>query len=109
MEAQILKKQKFYPYITEVLTYILPPVTVMEVLLFVFWRGGFYPFGEKSIAWCDMSQQTVPMLAALRSALRGESSLLYSFSQAGGVGIFPAICFFVLSLSLIHISEPTRP
>ena len=104
MEAQILKKQKFYPYITEVLTYILPPVTVMAVLLFVFWRGGFYPFGEKSIAWCDMSQQTVPMLAALRSALRGESSLLYSFSQAGGVGIFPAICFFVLSpFSLISL------
>ena len=76
----------------------------MAVLLFTFWRGFYYPFGERSIAWCDMSQQTVPLLAVLRSALRGEGSLFYSFAQAGGVGIFPALCFFVLSpFSLISL------
>ena len=26
---------------------------------------GFYPFGERSVVWCDMDQQYVPMLMEL--------------------------------------------
>ncbi len=93
-----------------ILPYIIPPVTVMAMLLFTFWRACCYPFGGKSIAWCDMSQQTIPLLAVFRSALRGESSMFYSFAQAGGSGIFPALCFFVLSpFSLISLCyEPAQ-
>jgi len=84
--------------------YLFPPLAVAVILLITFASGGFYPFGEKSVAWSDMSQQSIPLLSVFRSALLGESSLFFSFSQAGGVGIFPALCFFVLSpFSLISI------
>ncbi|MBQ3049637.1 MAG: YfhO family protein [Oscillospiraceae bacterium] len=84
--------------------YIIPPVMTSAVILFCFSLFSQYPFGDKTVVWCDLKQQSVPLLAIFREAFLGESSLFYSFSQAGGTGIFPALCFFVFSpFSLISL------
>jgi len=41
------------------------------VLFMLFYAvHGYYPFGERSVAWCDMDQQYVPLLMELKTAFR---------------------------------------
>lgn len=57
---------------------------------------GFYPFGERSIAWCDMEQQYVPILMELRNALKGDGSILLGQGGAG-LNFWGVFLFFVSS------------
>ena len=46
-------------------TYLSPIAAgVAAAMLFMLFYAlhGFYPFGERSVAWCDMDQQAVPLL-----------------------------------------------
>ena len=56
---------------------------------------GLYPFGNRSVVWCDMEQQAVPLLMQLREmADRGES-IAYSALNAGGMRFFGVFFFFL--------------
>ena len=70
---------------------------------------GVYPFGDNSILVLDMNAQYVMFFEALRRALYGDASLLYSFSRNLG-GEFPGIYAYYLSspLSLIVALFPKR-
>ena len=64
---------------------------------------GFYPFGERSVVWCDMDQQYVPLLMELKTAF-GDGSLF--LGRGGGMmNFYGVLLFFVSSpLSLITLA-----
>ncbi len=66
----------------------LAPTLLMLVSYFIF---GVFPFGQKSVLVLDLNAQYVYFFGALRRALYGDASLIYSFSRALGgefIGIF---------------------
>lgn len=83
--------------ILSALCYLLPPVILASVILWVFYGKGVYPFGNKSIAWCDMDSQVIPMLCNLKDVLSGKTSLLYSAQNAGGMNFLGVFYYYVSS------------
>lgn len=65
--------------------YFLPPLAVVAVFFTVFYYKGIYPFGDKTIAWCDMTQQGVPYIMNFKSILEGDDSLFLNMANAGGM------------------------
>lgn len=57
---------------------------------------GFYPFGGRSVAWCDMEQQYVPLLMELRGIICSGGSVLLG-RGGGGMNLWGVILFFVSS------------
>ena len=66
-------------------------------LLILYLAKGLYPFGENTVSWCDMSQQVVPLLCAFQDAVKGDGSLFFSFSFAGGMNMWGVWAFFLAS------------
>ena len=64
---------------------------------------GFYPFGGKSVAWCDMNQQYVPLLMELKTVFSDGSLLL---GRGGGMMNFYGVFLFFVSspVSLISLA-----
>lgn len=56
---------------------------------------GIFPLGEKTVVWCDMEQQAVPLLLQLRELLRQGGSIAYSPLDAGGMQFYGVFCFFL--------------
>lgn len=69
---------------------------VGALYLLYFALFGFYPFGERSVAWCDMEQQYVPLLMELRGIIRSGGSVLLG-RGGGGMNLWGVILFFVSS------------
>lgn len=86
---------------------LLPSILTGGLLLVVYASFGFAPFGDKSIAWCDMNQQVVPLMAEFRRVLLGEGSFLRS-PGAGGIN-FWGIFFFFLSSPFSLLSVLVKP
>ena len=78
------------------LSIIIPPLAVLLIISIAFSSGGLYPFGDKSIAWCDMNQQALPLLIDFRDALLNGEGILSSAKNAGGMNFF-GVFFFNLS------------
>ena len=38
-----------------ILPFSFPPILVMCVILYAYYIGYLYPFGEGSVSWCDMN------------------------------------------------------
>lgn len=73
----------------------LPPLLTLALMLFVFKTYNMYPFGQGSIAWCDMNQQCIPLLMDFKDILSGKDSLFFSISNAGGMSFWGVFCFFL--------------
>lgn len=54
---------------------LLPPVITLCLIGFFFMFFGIFPFGNKTVSWCDMNQQTIPLLMDLKDILEGKSSI----------------------------------
>lgn len=65
--------------------YILPPAFVVGVFFYVFSKNDIYPFGNKTIAWCDMTQQGVPYWMNFKNVLEGEEGLFLNMGNASGL------------------------
>ncbi len=92
--------KKYYPL-------FLPPLLTLAVLLFVFKNYNMYPFGQGSIAWCDMNQQGIPLLMDFKDMLSGKDNLLFSISNAGGMSFWGVFCFFLSNpFSLLSVFVP---
>lgn len=65
--------------------YFLPPVAVLTVFLLAFKANGIYPFGKKTIAWCDLTQQGVPYWMNFKSVIEGDGDLFLNMYNAGGM------------------------
>ncbi|MCD8095281.1 MAG: YfhO family protein [Ruminococcus sp.] len=79
------------------LSILISPIVTVIAVLFVFWRTGLYPFGDKTASWCDMNQQVVPLLCQLKDILDGESGMFLSFKNAGGMSFWGVFFFFLSS------------
>lgn len=92
--------KKYYPP-------FLPPLLTLAVMLFVFKNYNMYPFGQGSIAWCDMNQQGIPLLMDFKDMLSGKDNLFFSISNAGGMSFWGVFCFFLSNpFSLLSVFVP---
>ena len=76
---------------------VLPAWIVSGVLGLLFWRYGLYPFGSKTISWCDMNQQVVPLLADFKDILAGRSGFFLSLANGSGMNFWGVFFFFLAS------------
>lgn len=69
---------------------------------------GIFPCGEKTIVWCDMEQQAVPLLVQFKTLMQQGESIMFSPLDAGGMRFY-AVFFFFLSnpLSLLTLVSDT--
>jgi uncharacterized membrane protein YfhO len=73
------------------------PLAVLVLLCACFASAGLYPFGTKTLSWCDMNHQTVPLLMDFQDILRGKSSMLLNLQNAGGMSFWGVFFFFLSS------------
>ena len=76
--------------------FVVPPLLTALVLGILYAVGGLYPFGGKTLAWCDMNQQVIPLMMQLKDAFRSNGTLLFS-SAAGGMNFWGVLFFFLAS------------
>ena len=85
----------------------LPPLLTLAVMLYVFKSYNMYPFGQGSIAWCDMNQQGIPLLMDFKDMLSGKDNLFFSMNNAGGMSFWGVFCFFLSNpFSLLSVFVP---
>ena len=100
--APAAKKAGLPGWAEKLLPYLLPPLGVLLLLLFAFKMNGLYPFGEGTVAWCDMTQQVIPLLCDFKDILTGKDGLFLNFANAGGMDLWAVVFFFLASpLSLL--------
>ena len=87
-----------HPRLIHLFCFLLPAF----LMFFVHAAFGVYPFGKNSILVLDMNAQYVMFFEALRRAVYGDASLLYSFSRNLG-GEFPGIYAYYLASPLSYI------
>ena len=77
--------------------WVFPPLIVLFAMLIFYKANGLYPYGDKTIAWCDMDQQVIPLLLQFKDILSGKEGFFYSFKNAGGMNFFGVFFFFLSS------------
>lgn len=87
----MLKKRK------ELLSGMSAGLITASVMMTVFLIGGFYPFGQSSLAWCDMKQQLIPLFCDFKDILSGKESLFLNFSNGSGMNFYGVFFFFLAS------------
>lgn len=90
-------KKSFFKNPLALLTFIVPPVAVAVILLIVYAISGMYPFGNKTLAWCDMHQQVVPLLLNFKDILQGEGNFFLNMQNASGMNFYGVFLFFISS------------
>ena len=73
------------------------PALTAGVLLSVYAAYGLYPFGTRTVSWCDMNQQVVPFLMDFRDILFGKTGMFLNLQNAGGMDFWGVFLFFVSS------------
>ena len=79
------------------LIWILPPLLVVLATLGVYKANFLYPFTNRTIAWCDMDQQFVPLLLDFKDILAEKEGFFLSFKNAGGMNFYGVFFFFLAS------------
>ena len=79
------------------LVFLFPPIVVLVATLITFKANGLYPYGDKTISWCDMDQQVIPLLIDFKDILAGKEGFFFSFKNAGGMNFFGVFFFFLSS------------
>jgi uncharacterized membrane protein YfhO len=88
--------------------YLIPGMFVILILSITYSINNLYPFGPNSIAWCDMKQQTIPMMLLFKDVLSGEQSIFFHMGNAGGTNFWGIFFFFVsspFSLLMVFIEK----
>ena len=63
-----------------------------------------YPFGDRSLVWCDLEQQHLPLLLEFKNIIETNGSLLLG-KGAGGMNIWGVFFFFISSpLSFLSLA-----
>ena len=76
---------------------LISPLTVLGIFTVFFALNGFFPFGEASVSWCDMTQQVIPLLCDFKDILLGKEGFFLSLQNAGGMNFFGVFFFFLAS------------
>ncbi len=77
--------------------YIVAPLVILGLLFLVYFFFDLYPFGDKSVAWCDMRQQVIPLLIQFRDILLGDADMFLNMENAGGMNFWGVFFFFLSS------------
>ena len=87
MNENLIKKEKRKLIFTKVestisrfVFFLLPLITCLIYLL-ILKTNSLYPFGDKSIAWCDMNQQVIPLLNCFKDVLEGKVGEYVSYDS----------------------------
>ena len=65
--------------------------------LTVFAIFSLYPFAKRTVAWCDMKQQVIPLMLEFRQILCGEADFFLNLQNAGGMSFYSIFFFFLSS------------
>ena len=76
---------------------LIAPVITLLITGVFFALNGVFPFGNKTVSWCDMNQQTIPLLMDFKDILDGKSDIFYSTANAGGMNFWGVFLFFISS------------
>ena len=93
------KRRAFWRSHWYLLLCMLLPAAIMYLIYFA---RGIHPFGNSSVLVLDLAGQYVWFFEALRNAVFGDASLLYSFSRALG-GEFVGIYAYYIASPLSYI------
>lgn len=77
--------------------YWFAPLATLLLLGTVFALAGLYPFGQQTLAWCDMDQQGVPLFMSLKDVLAGRDGLLLNTHNAGGMNFWGVFLYYLCS------------
>lgn len=77
-------------------------LVVTVIFAIVFAVNKIYPFGSYSISWCDMDQQTIPLLCEFKDVLLGKSDFWFSLKNAGGMNFY-GVYLFNLSSPITYL------
>lgn len=83
-------------------SYIISALIVFALFSVLFALNDIYPFGKLTISWCDMDQQTIPLLCELKDVLTGKQSFFLSLQNAGGMNFY-GVYFFNLSSPFTYL------
>ena len=86
-------KKLLYP----LLTVLTAPLAIMVIVLLAYRNEGAYPFGDGTVAWGDMIQQVIPLLADLKDILSGKDGVFLNLHNAAGMNMWAVIFFFLAS------------
>ena len=76
---------------------LLAPISTLAAASFLFYSFGLFPWGNMTLAWCDMSQQVVPLLLDFKNILAGKDGMLLNMGNAGGMSFWGVFFFFLSS------------
>lgn len=76
---------------------IYSSVITLSLFLILYALASFYPFGDGLISWCDMNQQTIPLINTFKDILSNGEGLFQNFHHAGGMDFYGVFFFFVAS------------
>ncbi len=83
------RNKQYIPYL------LVPQIVVFIVFSVIYSHHKIFPFGDNSVAWCDLKQQGIPLLMNLKDALSGNGSVIYSFNNASGMNFWGVFLFFL--------------
>ncbi len=87
--------KKVYNFIEKYI-YVFAPILALILFLILAKMNDIAPFGNKTVAWCDLEQQGIPLLNQLKDILEGKQSLFGNLS-AGGMSYFGVFFFYIAS------------
>ncbi|WOC31436.1 MULTISPECIES: YfhO family protein [Caproicibacterium] len=73
------------------------PLAVLLLVSGCFAAAGLFPFGSKTVAWCDMNHQVVPLMMEFQDILAGKTSMFLNLQNAGGMDFWGVFFFFLSS------------
>lgn len=79
------------------LSYLTAPALVAATLLSVYMAFQLFPFGTRTVAWCDMNQQVIPFLMDFKNILNGQADIFLNLQNAGGMNFWGVFLFFISS------------
>ncbi len=94
LKAPHQKKKGFWQEYGYLLLCLLIPATVMYL---IYLARGIHPFGNGCVLVLDLNAQYVWFFEALRNFVKGDASLLYSFSRALGGEFLGIYAYYVAS------------
>lgn len=77
--------------------WLIPPVIVAIAMLIWFRARDVYPFSEKSVAWSDMCQQYIPLLASFKDILAGKDGFFFSIRNGAGMNFYGVFFYYLAS------------
>lgn len=86
-----MKKTLIRPALIPLLTFGL--TLALYLIFYAFYD--LFPCGTKSIVWCDMEQQAVPLLVQFKQIVKNGESIAYTVLDAGGMQYFGVFFFFL--------------